>query len=329
VVQSRSVFVAHTHREWFDNLSAVARTNNLGLQPVRLDEVNFWSPRAPTRLKNFDPGDPVFFRLGAPTRRIAGYGFFATFHPADVHLAWDLFGVKNGAATLSTLAALLGRRTLTDLDAPLGCTVLRDAVFWPESRWIPWDSSRGYADSGVQRGRTETDPANIALLLASIAEDGVGAPPDLVESFVPVGVDERRWRSATQVTREGQGTFRMRLLNAYGSQCAITHEHTEPVLDAVHIQPYLGPSSNHVQNGLVLTKEFHALFDKGLATIEPPARASNVYKLRLSTQIKRRWNNGRRYYEYQDRELVVPADPAMRPSPRALEWHRDNVFEHI
>ena len=54
--------------------------------------------------------------------------------------------------------------------------------------------------------------------------------------------------------REGQGAFRVRLLRAYEGRCAITGEHTEPVLDAAHIQPYLGPGSNHIQNGLLLTK---------------------------------------------------------------------------
>jgi len=80
----------------------------------------------------------------------------------------------------------------------------------------------------------------------------------------------------------------------------------------------------------VLTKEFHALFDKASRpSIEPPSATRQTYNLRLSPQIKERWNNGRRYYEYRDRELVVPSDPASRPSPRALEWHRENVFEQM
>ena len=255
------MFIAHTHREWFDYLSRLATTGATGQPPVRLDEVNFWSPKAPKKLKDFSLGEPVFFRLGVPVRAIVGYGFFATFHAADVHLAWDLFGPKNGAPSMSELARILGRHTLADLTAPVGCTVLRDAVFWPESRWISWDSSRGYADSGVQRGRSDDDPTNVKLLLDAVAIDGATAPQELVQPFAPIGVDQRHWREAILMDREGQGTFRLRLLQAYGGRCAITQEHTEPVLDAAHIQPYLGTMSNHVQNGLVLTKEFHALFD--------------------------------------------------------------------
>ncbi len=327
-VPDPSVFVAHTHRRWFDYLSTLAATNGPGLTPLRLDEVNFWSPKAPIPLKAFAPAEPLFFRLPAPTRSIAGYGFFATFHPADVYLAWDLFGAKNGAPSLSELARLLGSGTPAQLAAPIGCTVLRDVVFWPERQWIPWGTSRGYADSGVQRGRTERDPANVAFPLEAIDRDGITPPQELSPAFVPVDIDLRRTREATRIDREGQGTFRLRLLKAYGGRCAI-HEHTEPVLDAAHIQPYLGPMSNHVQNGIILTKEFHTLFDKGLATIEPPAAGRPSYRLRLSQQIRERWNNGRRYWKYKDRELAVPDDPALRPSPLALDWHRQYRFEQV
>ena len=128
----------------------------------------------------------------------------------------------------------------------------------------------------------------------------------------------------------GQGAFRLRLLDAYRGACAITGEHTEPVLDATHIQPYLGPRSNHPRNGLILTKEFHALFDKGLVTIEPPARAGSEYRVRVSRIIRERWNNGRRYNDFDGAPLrTVPADPRVQPSAEALEWHRESVFEKV
>lgn len=328
------VFVAHTHRVWFDNLSRIAQPD-YARRLVRLDEVNFWAPKAPLPLKRFAPGDLLFFRLGAPVRCIVGYGFFASFHPAhpalpaDVHMVWDMFGPKNGARAKSELAALLGRSSNEDLLRPVGCTVLRDAVFWPDARWIPWGPERGYATSGLQRGRTDADPRNVRDLMAEVTRDQVSLPMDFDDRFVPVEVDERGRAATTRVEREGQSTFRLRLLQAYGWQCAVTREHTEPVLDAAHIQPYLGPRSNHLQNGIVLTKEFHALFDRGLATIEPPSARSDGYRLRISKQISQRWNNGKRYYQYDGQDLVVPANPALRPSVDAVIWHRENVFERV
>ena len=88
-----------------------------------------------------------------------------------------------------------------------------------------------------------------------------------------------------------------------------------------HIQPYLGPRSNHVQNGVLLTKEFHALFDLGLVGI------SADYRVRVSRALQDRWHNGHRYYRYQDHELVaVPDRSGERPSPEALDWHMRHVF---
>lgn len=318
------VYIAHTNREWFDNLSITGAPRADGL--ARVDEVNFWSPKSPKPIKRFARGEPVFFRLGAPERRIAGYGFFADhLSDIDVLLAWRLFGPKNGAPTLIDFARILGRTNAT-LRHPLGCTLLRDATFWPEARWIPWGSERGYASTGLQRGRTEADVANLALLHAQLQLDAVAPPQDLAPRFHLVEGDARRVVTTEQVRREGQGTFRARLLKAYRVQCAITGEHTEPVLDAAHIQPYLGPASNHLQNGLLLAQEFHTLFDRGLVCVEP---RGDDYTLRVSKLLEERWNNGRRYREYDGKALRVPDEQALRPSIEALEWHREEVYEKV
>ena len=121
--------------------------------------------------------------------------------------------------------------------------------------------------------------------------------------------------------REGQGGFRLRLLDAYGNQCAITGEHTVPVLDAAHIQPYLGPASNHVQNGMLLTKEFHALFDRGYVTVTPE------HVVKVSTRLKKDFSNGRRFYPFDGQVLAkLPLDTRLFPSADALQWHGAHVF---
>lgn len=318
------VYIAHTHREWFDTLSRYAAPLESGA--LHLDEVNFWSPSASRSMKNFAPGEPVFFRLGAPTRAVAGYGYFAEVHQVDVHLAWDLFGYKNGATDKVDLARLLGRSRVEQLAEPLTCTVLRDAVFWPDWRWIAWGEERGYPRTGAQRGRTDRNPGNIRLLLERMAADRIPAPLDLAPEFIPLDIDDRVPVEVTRRLREGQGTFRLRLLKAYGGRCAVTGEHTEPVLQAAHIQRYLGPASNHVANGLVLTQEFHTLFDRGLVCVEP---RGDAYQLRVSNLLQELWNNGRRYRDYDRHVLHVPPDPALRPSKEALEWHRDTLYERV
>ena len=66
----RSAVVALTDRRWFDFLRS--RSTN-----GRLDEVNFWRPKAQTDFRSLQPGEPIFFRLKAPVNAVVGYGFFA------------------------------------------------------------------------------------------------------------------------------------------------------------------------------------------------------------------------------------------------------------
>lgn len=312
-------FIANTDRSWFDFLST--RMEN-GV----VDEVNFWQPSATRPMKQMGPGEPVFFRLKAPTHSIAGYGFFAAFNVVTLEQAWDLFGWRNGADTFSHFRHLIGGyRQRNDLDAdearrrPIACTVLRDARFWQEQRWIPWREAEGW-QSNIVQGKTELDPTRASLLMSQIARDAAEEPAELTQVFQPLQVDERLVEQIQAVRRQGQGTFRMRLLDAYG-RCAITGEKTQPVLDAAHIQPYMGPASNHVQNGLLLTKEFHALFDKGYVTVTPD------YLVRVSGALREEWQNGVRYYAYDGQPLKrLPEREHLRPSRDALAWHQEQRF---
>lgn len=296
-----------------------------------VDEVNWWSPRAMRPLAaSLVPGTPMFFRLTRPHGAIAGYGFFADFLPMRLDLAWDAFTWRNGASDrehLLTLVSRLRGGTLTwtpNAALPvLGCHLLRDVHYWPKERWIPWGEPEGFHRNTVQ-GATKRDPVRLARLAAAIAADGVEVPGELRPRFALVRTDERTVRAVDVKPRVGQGTFRLRLLHAYGGRCAITGEHTAPVLDAAHIQRYLGPESNHPQNGVLLTKEFHALFDLGYVTIEPEAEA---YIVRVSPRLREDWQNGSRYYAYAGRPLTaVPDDEAKRPSVDALAWHRQERF---
>jgi putative restriction endonuclease len=313
-------FIANTDRAWFDFLSGRSRD-------VRLDEVNFWQPMATKPMRAMRVGEPIFFRLKKPDYAIAGYGFFAHFQVLDLNVAWQAFGEKNGNPDRAGFLTRIGRFRRVDLlrpgvrPAPIGCTVLRDAVFWPASRWIPWGVAQGWQANIVQ-GKTERDPDRVALLMAAMREDHAQPPPDLVApKFELAQLDQRQWAMRGQIAREGQGTFRLRLLKAYG-QCAITGEHTPVVLDAAHIQPYFGPQSNHPQNGLILTKVFHALFDAGYVTITPDM------KVRISDRLRTEWHNGHRYYPFHDRPLVsLPSDENLRPSREALAWHQEHRFD--
>lgn len=80
--------------------------------------------------------------------------------------------------------------------------------------------------------------------------------------------DARKRALRAIVLRQGQGTFRRKLLEVYGGTCCITGCAFEQVLEAAHIQPYRGEHTNAVENGLLLRADVHTLFDLYLLWID-------------------------------------------------------------
>lgn len=111
--------------------------------------------------------------------------------------------------------------------------------------------------------------------------------------------------------RQGQSAFRSKLIKAYGGACAISGESTESVLQAAHIKPYDGDSTNHVQNGILLRADLHTLFDLKLIVVDPLD-----WTVRVSDQIR-----GTSYYEYDGKPFRLPVVVNQRPSPAALLQH--------
>ena len=93
--------------------------------------------------------------------------------------------------------------------------------------------------------------------------------------------DERVTVERSRVEREGQGRFRRDVLDAFGSCCCLTGEHVETVLEAAHIYPYMGKSSNAVSNGLCLRSDIHRLFDRFLLSVNP-----DQWRVELSSEIR-------------------------------------------
>ena len=78
----------------------------------------------------------------------------------------------------------------------------------------------------------------------------------------------------------------------------------EDVLEAAHIIAYKGPETNHLENGLLLRADMHTLFDLKLIAIDATSMTVLVSPSLMGTC----------YEEYRGQPIVVPADPACRPS---------------
>ncbi len=312
--------VSITDRRWFDYLAGKAAATG-----GRLDEVNFWRPRNQNAVRAIGPGAPFFLRLAAPVNAVAGFGFFAHWKLVPFGLAWELFGDKNGVASFDELRTRIaafrrGDDPAAPRAAPLGCVVLRDVTFLPEREWLPWGAAEGWSRQIVNDKSYELGAPPGAHLLQLVTQRA-RTPADLDGTdFRPLETDERAWRERRGVVREGQGTFRLRLIDAYGGRCAITGEKVLPVLEAAHIQPYLGPASNHIQNGLLLKSDLHHLYDDGYLTVTPD------YSLRVSERIFSEYGNGREYLALNGRKVILPRGEALRPSREALAWHVENRY---
>lgn len=89
------------------------------------------------------------------------------------------------------------------------------------------------------------------------------------EPYISGNSNTRETVMRTIKLRRGQRTFRDKLITRYGGQCVVTGCGLLDILEAAHIDPYVGGSTNHPENGLLLRADIHTLFDLNLMAIDP------------------------------------------------------------
>jgi putative restriction endonuclease len=110
--------------------------------------------------------------------------------------------------------------------------------------------------------------------------------------------------------------------DAYKNACAITGDHTLPVLEAAHIKPFSLSGPHLVSNGMLLRSDLHKLFDSGYLTITPD------YHVEVSPRIREEYHNGKEYYSMHGKKLAVtPLSNRDKPNIDLLRWHNENIFQ--
>ena len=140
------MYAAVTDFDWYRNLSSASG----------IDEVNFWKPGGKAGFKALEPGGLFLFKLKAPRNYIVGGGFFAHFTRLPCSLAWDAFCERNGAHSWPQFRAKVAQlKKVSDPfeDFVIGCILLEQPFFFPESDWIPAPGPAGRA--GVYDFRTD------------------------------------------------------------------------------------------------------------------------------------------------------------------------------
>ena len=109
-------------------------------------------------------------------------------------------------------------------------------------------------------------------------------------------------------SRPGQSAFRRTLKLVYGGRCCITGCVVPEALEGAHIDPYQSEDSNHVQNGLLLRRDLHTLFDRNLIAIDPGTMCVHI--------SKRARDPG--YDQWHGKIVQTPHETTHRPDPGAL-----------
>jgi putative restriction endonuclease len=303
------LFVAITDSDWFDYLAE-----------LRPDEVNFWQPSGSSSFHALSPSEPLLFKLHSPNDFIVGGGFFSHYAVLPASFAWSAFGQKNGAKDESEMRRRIERyRRVEPGAAPdyaVGCILLQSPFFFSRDEWLPvpnWHRSivrgKGYStDEEVGRQLW----AEVSLRLQA------RALPTMESELVPDG--SRFGQPQMVLPRLGQGAFRVIVTDVYKRQCALTNSHVLHVLDAAHIRPYAEGGSHSPTNGLLIRQDVHTLFDRGYLTVAPD------YRVEVSRRLKDEFDNGKEYYALQGKTILLPGNPAFKPSAEQLGWHNEHVY---
>ncbi len=291
------------------------------------DEINFWKPQG-GGFASLGRGDPFFFELKSPTNAVGGFGFFERFERLPLSVAWDAFGEDNGAPDLPAFdAQVRGYRTADPADRlhnyDIGCIMLSRPVFFDDDHFVQrahdWRIQGavigGKFDTDVGEGRRVWEECCVRA-----AVEGWQLPSPSAVAEGPRYGDPR-----LVAPRRGQKTFQLAVIAAYDRACAVSGEHSLPVLEAAHIRPYAEDGSHETSNGLLLRSDIHRLFDRGFVTVTPD------YQFKVSSRLLADYRNGRTYYDLERRlreggGIRLPSSSGDRPNRELLDWHGRERF---
>jgi hypothetical protein len=229
---------------------------------------------------------------------------------------------------LPRVAAGVGSSVYNDFIVPMTVAVGLDASAYDNKyrrlqavieclggTYDPTSDTSEATESGGGGTLTNAGLAKILALLDAQPERSLDEiETELEESgaFDPDGLVDARERSMRAVAmRRGQADFRRGLMAAYGSRCAVTRFDAPQALEAAHIVPYAGPTTNTVRNGILLRADIHTLFDVGQLGIDP----DDGHRVVVARSLV-----GTSYAQYADRDANVPRT-SLAPDPGLLRWH--------
>lgn len=140
--------------------------------------------------------------------------------------------------------------------------------------------------------------------------------------FLDAGRDRVSYYSSRLVRDR---VFRRVVLDAYDCRCAVTglkfiNGGGRAEVEAAHIKPVEHDGPDDIRNGIALSGTAHWMFDRGLISL-----ADNLQIL-----VSRQVNDVDSVWKLLNASgmATAPSNPAHRPHPAYLTWHRERCFKH-
>jgi hypothetical protein len=125
---------------------------------------------------------------------------------------------------------------------------------------------------------------------------------------------------ATVRRRRGQRDFRFKMMKKYGEICAFSGDQPPQVLEAAHINSFAQTGEHHLDGGMLLRRDIHALFDANLMTVNP-----HSWKIAIAPRLQ----GFETYRPLNGGTLHIPSGKL--PSKILLETHYEQsmrIFKH-
>lgn len=121
-------------------------------------------------------------------------------------------------------------------------------------------------------------------------------------------------KTSTRNVRErpNQATFKMGLKILYKERCCVTGCQIKQVLEGAHIDPFSGPASDNLKNGLLLRADIHTLFDRHLLAVNP-----DDYTIQLASELEGEPS----YSPLRGKSIQLPDRDDFHPDREALRRH--------
>lgn len=221
--------------------------------------------------------------------------------------------------------------------------------YLPFEDFVPYKSEAGFMESDLQQADGSLNKGLVQWAIrpisdadfAAIVSQGIPAetalPPRSDEPAADIGqpgmadeagafvFDFERARVEQTISRTVRDrVFRNVVLKAYDNRCALTglrliNGGGRAEVEAAHIKPVKDNGPDTIRNGLALSGTVHWMFDRGLISLSDD----------LDILVSRQVNDPGQVHGLLNAsgKALRPHNPADRPHPKFLNWHRECCFK--